>query len=127
MSTLGTRLRRDDGLTLIELLIVFMIMAILVVVAVPSYLKFKDRANASAARANVRSVVPALEAYKSDHDATGYSGATLSALQASYDAAIKNVDLVSTSATTYCVSSQVGDATYYKAGPGSDITTTPCA
>src|SRR2546429_7797289 len=60
----------------IELLVVIIILGILLAIAIPSYLSFKNRANASAAQANVRAAVPGVEAYNADH-ASGYTGATL--------------------------------------------------
>ena len=123
-NTMRHRLAGEKGFTLIELLVVMIILAILTAIAIPSYLSFRDRANKTAAGADLRAAIPSVEAYFSDNGT--YTDMTAANLAASYDQSISpSIILVKTAAgTSYCVqATSPNDATKTAAknGPSSQI------
>ncbi len=99
------RLDGEEGFTLVELTIVLLILGILLSIAVPSYLSFKDKASKTAAATEVAQAIRSVASYGADNfpgsvndpDSTvtpnstidtGYEGLSLLALNLKYDASI---------------------------------------
>ena len=61
-------MQRRKGFTLIELLIVVAIIAILAAIAIPNFLEAQVRSKVSRAKADMRTVTTAIEAYFIDHN-----------------------------------------------------------
>ena len=136
------RLEREDGFTLVELTIVLLVLGILVTIAVPSYLSFKDRASKTAAKADVAQTMRAVIGYGADNypggqndpnaDSTdsGYTGISLPLLATKYDASIPtlagapfviNPAGFTPSSTDFCLTAAVGRWIAVQHGPGGGV------
>ena len=116
---------REEGFTLIELLVVIVILGILLAIAVPSYMGFRDRAQVAASKSNVRAAVPSIEAWYQDKG--NYTNVNIVSLKASYDSGLSStLTIISKTATGYCIKSVVGTKTAYDKGPGGQVTSLAC-
>src|ERR1700758_3114800 len=125
--TIKARLAREEsGFTLIELLVV---LGILVAIAVPSYLSFRGNAQDAAAKANVRSAIPAAEAWY--QDAAGGNGAYTNLSNANLAKEAPGISpkvgvKVLASGAAYCLwdDEAVNHGAYYLGGDTTSITDT---
>ena len=138
------RLIREEGFTLVELTIVLLILGILLTIAVPSYLSFKDRAAKTAAKADVAQTLRAVNSYAADNfpgaandpdtavstTDSGYTGISLGALGTKYDASISPVPGApfvinpagfTGSPTDFCLTAVTGRWIAAQHGPGGGI------
>ena len=117
-------MRKNEGFTLIELMIVIAIIGILAAIAIPQFSAYRTRSYNSAAEADLRNAATAQEAYYVDKqtyvaDPTALIGATYGF----YTSA--NVSVGGNAGTQQYTMTSIhssGNRTYTLTGPGGSIT-----
>ena len=115
----------EDGFTLVELLVVLVVMAILLAIAVGFQTGARERANDATAKSNIRTAMPAIEAYRADNGT--YAGMTEAGLKSQYSPGVQGIVVVSTGGNAYCVRTTEGGRAWFKLGPDGPITQTVCS
>ncbi|HLE39749.1 MAG TPA: prepilin-type N-terminal cleavage/methylation domain-containing protein [Acidimicrobiia bacterium] len=81
LKTIRNGLKRDEGFTLIELMVVVMIIAVLIAIAIPSFLGFRKSAQDRSAQSEVRNVLLSEKAFWLDNGNYTQTAADITAFE----------------------------------------------
>jgi Tfp pilus assembly protein PilE len=117
----------DQGgaITSIEAFVLVLMTAILVAIAVPSYLTTRDRDSDSTARTHLRHAGEAAEEYRADHGP--YGGMTSAALgRQTSELAPSRYRVMTVGNGTYCLETTVRGRTWHLVAPAGDVRRGSC-
>ena len=101
-------------------------MAILLAIAVGFQTGARERANDATAKSNIRTAMPAIEAYRADNGT--YAGMTEAGLKSQYSPGVQGIVVVSTGAERLLrARERRADARGSSSGPSGPITQTVCS
>jgi len=98
MSWMRKRLNQEEGFTLIELMVVVLIIAVLVAIAVPSFLGFRNRAQDRSAQADLRNVLLSEKAHWTDNGAYTATEADLKVFEPGIEIGVVAIGTVTSAA-----------------------------
>ena len=105
----------ERGVTTIELLVVIIVLGILLAIAVPSYLGFRERAANNASKAHLKTALPAAQAYFSDKGT--FVGMNTIFLTSADSRISPTLSVASATKSSFCLTDTVSGRTWSVAGP----------
>jgi prepilin-type N-terminal cleavage/methylation domain-containing protein len=117
-------MRKNEGFTLIELMIVIAIIGILAAIAIPQFSAYRTRSYNSAAEADIRNAATAQEAYYVDNQT--YKANPLQLIGSTYGFfTTQNVAVTGNAGASQYTMTAIhssGNKTYTLSGPGGSVT-----
>ncbi len=121
LKMMRTRLNKDEGFTLIELMVVVLIIAILVAIAIPTFLGQRKNAQDSAAKSNVRNALATEKAYFSVNQVFTATTADLAAIEPNLfgTGADPVAVVIGTGGVSVCLTQQSAGGDYFSVWDGT--------
>ena len=121
LKMMRTRLNKDEGFTLIELMVVVLIIAILVAIAIPTFLGQRKNAQDSAAKSNVRNALATEKAYFSVNQVFTATTADLALIEPNLfgTGADPVAVVVGTAGVSVCLTQQSAGGDYFSVWDGT--------